>query len=175
MEVMKDVRFVLYNMYDLDFEEKGEAKIHFREILLYPKFWNDPNNRITLPLRWNHVKFEHRSKDTIPLSKGIYCFVLKPTVLNIFETRYLFYVGKTNRTLRERFEEYLYEQQGKAKSRPKILEMLTLYKSYLHFYYSEIEDEIEVAGCEERLLNSFFPPFNTLIPIATTKPGLKYL
>lgn len=175
MKKSRAVRLVLFNMYDLNFEEKGRFKIHIRKFLLYPKFWNDPINGISLPLNWNNVKFEPNSKAGIPLRKGIYCFVVKPSFLNMFETRYLFYVGKTNRTLQERFGEYLYEQEGKGKPRPKLYEMLNLYKNHLHFYYTEINDEKDVDGCEQKLLNSFVPHVNTSIPKARVKPELRYI
>lgn len=162
-------------MHDIDFPEKGQLKLHIRKFLLYPPYWTDPGNKISLKLSWQFVKFDRNNMNSIPLSAGIYCFVLKPELANIFETRYLFYVGKTNRTLRQRFVEYLNELEGKGKPRPKVSEMLYFYKDYLYFYFATIGEPNEVDTCEEKLLNTMVPHINAMIPNAKIKPELNYI
>ena len=164
-------------MYDIDFirERRGDIKLHVREFLLYPEFWNKDENKIVIKLKWKFVKFVETKKNLIPQKRGIYCFVVKPTCNNFFETRYLFYIGKTNRTLRERFSEYLRDQKGKGKPRLKVYEMLNYYKDNVYFYYAEITSVTDVNTCEDNLLNTFMPYINTQIPAAKINHELRYI
>lgn len=171
---MKD--FLTPKPYDIDFfTKKAEIKLHIRKFLLYPKFWEDSSNHFMNKLNWKRKKFLHSNKSKIPIQKGIYCFVLKPTVPNFFETRYLLYHGQTSRTLRKRFEEYLDDQKGKGKPRPKVFEMLNLYKNYLYFYFAEITSSTLIDEAEEKFLNTFIPQINTSIPKAKINPELMYI
>ncbi len=162
-------------LFDLDFDRKGEYKIHVRKFFLFPEFWMEPKNKLPIPLKWKSVKFSNVNKSRIPSEKGIYAFVLIPSYNNFFKTRYLFYAGKTNRTLKKRFTEYLSEKDGKGKPRAKVFEMLNLYDGHLYFYYSEVKNTNDVDLCEEQLINTFVPHINFQIPIAKIKPELKYI
>ena len=93
--------------YDIDFAEEDLYKRHVKSFFLYPKFWIDGEDEITVPLVWKNIRFTKDNYASIPTSKGVYAFVVLPEFKHLFETRYLFYVGKTNRTLRQRFREYL--------------------------------------------------------------------
>lgn len=99
--------------------------------------------------------------------------MVEPILKGFFETKYLFYLGKTNRTLQKRYSEYLSDQKGKGKPRPKVFEMLKFYKDCLYFYYAELRTEQEVNDVETKLLNTFIPHINTDIPNARIKPELK--
>ena len=85
----------------------------------------------------------------------------------------LFYVGKTNRTLFKRFEEYIKEKKGEGKPRKKVYKMLNQYDGHLYFYYTEISTKSEVDVTEEILLNVFVPHVNTSIPEAKIQNELK--
>jgi hypothetical protein len=125
-------------------------------------------------LNWNEIPFNAGNANIIPDNqKGIYCFVLKPQYNQLFETRYLFYVGQTTRNFRARFKEYLSDLAGRGKPRPKVFTMLKLWDSYLHFYYANIPDDAHINDCEEKLLNTFVPNVNTDIPIAKIKQELR--
>lgn len=162
-------------MYDIDFKKKGEYLLHLKKFFLFPKFWEDPVKSLTEPTGWKKVKFTTANRSKIPKEKGIYCFVLQPKLVNLFETKYLFYIGKTNRTLWVRYKEYLDDQAGKGKPRNKVFEMLTQYTDYLYFYYTTIPISTDVDKCEEKLLNTFVPRVNTDIPEAKISPELKNL
>lgn len=159
--------------YDIDFIEKGQLKLHIRKFLLYPEYWNDVSNQIPYNLSWKGYKFEKKNEVKIPDHKGVYCFIVKPQISNFFETKYLFYVGQTTRTLRQRFYEYLDDQTGKGKPRPKVYEMLKLYQDNLYFFFSNINDNSQIDEVEEKLLNTFVPHINTDIPKAKIKSELR--
>lgn len=159
--------------YDIDFDEKGQLKLHIRKFLLYPEYWDEATNRYTYNLKWNVVKFTEKNISRLPNSKGLYCFVVKPHFPCFLETRYLFYIGQTTRTLKQRFSEYIDDQEGKGKPRPKIFEMLKLYKDHLFFYYSEMLVDSEIDEVEKKLLNTFVPHINTDIPKAKINPVLR--
>lgn len=160
--------------FDIDFHERGFIKEHVWDFLLYPPHWNDPNNIIHHTLNWVEVPFDVTQLTNVPDNqKGIYCFVLKPKFGQLFETRYLFYVGITRRNFRKRFREYLDDLEGKGKPRPKVFAMLKLWESYLHFYYAALGNNNHIKECEDKLLNTFVPKVNTDIPIAKIKTELK--
>jgi len=165
--------YLVVNMaYDIDFSKKGDFKLHVRRFFLKPSFWVDPDNIFIHKLKWKRIKFNKQNLTYLPTNKGIYCFVVIPKFKNFFETKYLFYVGKTKRTLKERFKEYLRDQRGKGKPRPKIFEMLNLYNDSLYFFYTEVNNNSTIDEIEEKLLNTFFPHINTDIPIVKIKPEL---
>ena len=158
--------------FDIDFKERGLIREHIRRFLLLPDHWNDRNNQYNFPARWKCLRFLPRNKTRLPDRKGVYCFIVKPKVPNFFETRYLFYVGQTTRPFRERFQEYLNDQEGKGKPRPKVYEMLSLYKGNLFFYYAPFNSNNRIDEVEEKLLNTFVPYINTKIPKARIKREL---
>jgi hypothetical protein len=160
--------------FDIDFEERGLIREHIWKFLLFPEHWNDPANMIPVNLNWAEVPFDNAQLANVPNNqKGVYCFVLKPACNEFFETRYLFYVGKTTRNFRARYKEYLNDNAGLGKPRPKIFTMLKLWQGYLHFYFAPIASNADVSICEEKLLNSFVPKVNTDIPKARLKAELK--
>lgn len=160
--------------FDIDFHDRGYMREHIWDFLLFPDHWVDPSNNIPIVLNWNEVPFNVGQINNVPNNqKGIYCFVVKPAVSQMFETRYLFYVGKTTRNFRARFNEYLRDAAGKGKPRPKVFSMLKLWNGYLHFYYTSIPNNINISTCEERYLNTLVPKVNTDIPKAKIKPELK--
>jgi len=171
---VKDVLLVSFNMaYDIDFKEKGLLKLHVRKFFLHPDSWTDPNNQVPINLTWRSLKFIKSNLHKVPNQKGIYCFISKPKTSNFFETRYLFYIGKTTRTLRTRYNEYLRDLEGKGKPRPKVFEMLNLYDGYLYFYYTPIANNNDISDIEDKLINTFIPHINSDISIASIKPELK--
>ena len=162
--------------FDIDFANRGLIKEHIWKFLLYPAHWTAIANQIPHNLTWSVVPFNSGQLDLVPDDKkGIYCFVLKPEFNQLFETRYLFYVGQTTRNFRTRFKEYLDDLSGKGKPRMKVYSMLKLWDNYLHFYYADLTNDLHIDECEEKLLNTFVPKVNTKIPTAKIKPELKYI
>lgn len=162
--------------YDIDFQERGFIREHIWDFLLFPGHWTDINNNIPVTLEWKEVPFNPAQAVNVPNDqKGIYCFVVKPVISELFETRYLFYIGKTARNFRARFNDYLREANGLGKPRHKVFTMLDLWNGYLHFYYAPIKNNVNINLCEERYLNNLVPKVNTDIPKARIKPELKNL
>lgn len=159
--------------FDIDFKKKADLKLHIRKFLLYPNYWFDTDNRSKIKLNWKVIKFNKSNKSKLPDAKGIYCFIVVPKIPNFFETRYLFYLGQTTRTFKERYQEYLNDLEGKGKPRPKVFEMLKLFKNSLYYYYAELESDDDIDEIEEKLLNTFVPHINTSIPKAKIKNELK--
>ena len=161
--------------YDIDFVEEAVITSHIKKFLLYPEFWKQADNQVPTRLRWNFKKFASKNLNHVPREKGVYAFILRPRYKNFLTTLYLFYVGRTTRTLRQRFKEYLDEKEGKGKPRKKVYKMLNQYEGDLYFYYATIDDGRRVVKCEECLLNTFVPHVNASIPKAKIKPELRYI
>lgn len=159
---------------DINFSKRSDYGSHIRKFFLFPEFWNDPQKDISInPNSWHFVKFEENEKDSVPQKKGIYAFVLKPSYPSLFETNYLFYVGKTSRTLQKRFSEYFDERDKNSKYRYMVREFLLRYKGHLYFYYLELPTSSNIDDSEEKLLNTFVPFVNTDIPEARIDPNLQ--
>ena len=160
-------------MHDISWNSKRrrrqEIKEHIRKFLLFPEFWNDPTKQIPLKIKWERILFQEGNHLSIPSKSGIYCFVVEPpTVDFIFETRYLFYIGKASgATLRSRYKNYINEKNnigiGDQKPRIKVQEMLNDYYGHIHFFYAELNRSI-IQDIEEKLLNLYMPYVNTAIP-----------
>lgn len=166
--------------WNLKKERRLELKSHVWRFLLYPSFWSDSTKHISSRLIWKKIKFADDNASKIPNSKGIYCFVVIPPTPNLFITRYLFYIGKaSSATLKGRYKNYIDEKNGigigAQKPRIKIQEMLNEYFGHIYFFYTEIKDNNEVIDCEKKLLNTFFPYVNTLIPEATISEEYKHI
>ena len=159
--------------FDFDFDLDAQFNAHIKSFFLYPPFWIDLSKKLPHSCDWKRKRFVAANRNSIPKSKGIYAFVLVPKYNDFFETRYLFYVGKTNRTLWQRFEEYLKEMSGEGKPRKKVFKMLNQYSGQLYFYYTEISDSKIVDESEEAVLNTFVPHINTSIPQAKIHHELK--
>ncbi len=159
-------------IFDFDFDLEAKLHSHIKSFFLYPDYGIDVKNKLPT-LKWKKIRFDEKNKAKIPKSKGIYAFVLIPSYSNFVETKYLFYVGKTNRTLYQRFEEYLNEKKGVGKPRKKVFKMLNQYNGHLYFYYTEISTKSVVDITEELVINVFVPHINTSIPQAKIKNELK--
>jgi hypothetical protein len=163
------------NNNDIDFDEEAVIKNHVRKFLLYPEFWSEPNNRLNFTPNWKKVAFNRSNISKISKSIGVYAFVVKPSYQWLFNTSYLFYVGKTTRPLQTRFTEYIEEQEGIRKSRMKVLKMLRLYKGHLYFWFCELPDKTTVGTVENILINTFVPQVNVQIEKAKIKRELQYV
>lgn len=159
--------------YDLDFVEEATLRYHVRSFFLYPQYWSENGALITFNTKWKRVPFTKGNQKRIPLSRGVYAFVIEPHYDHLIQTRYLFYVGKTNRTLQKRYSEYLDEKEGKGKTRRKVFKMLKQYAGCMYFCYTELANADQVNALETSLLNTFVPHVNTLIPRALIKPELQ--
>lgn len=161
--------------YDINFIERGDLKLHIMKFFLHPNSWVDPVNKIPFALKWSSVKFEDINQTSVPVLSGVYAFSVKPEYSNLFDTNYLFYIGKTNRNLRTRFGEYLNDSKGKGKPRQKIFEMMKMFKGHLHFNYAPITSKADVDLAEDHLINTFVPRVNVSVAKAKIKPEFQYL
>jgi excinuclease UvrABC nuclease subunit len=127
-----------------------------REFTLWPKHWDSIKD--IGPLNWQTIPFDDKHVGEIPSSPGIYSFVINPGVTS-HPQRYLCYIGKSDRTLKERYSEYLREAQ-KDDGRPKIVYLLNSWKSYLEFCYVPMKNG-NLRELEKRLVDAFIPPFNS--------------
>ena len=137
-----------------------DALIYKRAFLMWTTQWDNYPNPIAL--NWKCVKFEKGNKNQIPSEKGIYAFFVEPRIANFPSHGYLMYIGQTgqdsNHNLRKRFGNYI--NKGEGKKRRGIKFMLNTWKSYLYFYYVEVDpDQINLEQLEQILLDTFIPPF----------------
>ncbi|OMF28674.1 hypothetical protein BK133_18655 [Paenibacillus sp. FSL H8-0548] len=111
----------------------------------------------------------HENMNNLPsTSGGIYFFYIRPGILP--NTDYLVYIGRAKYTdsqnLKKRCRSYF---QKYPNERPKINTMIREWGPYLHLRYMELTDNHLISSFEEKLINSFIPPFNDEIPNKTIK------
>ena len=138
-------------------DEQNQLSAHRYTFSLWPQQWMAYN----LPdqFHWKIHPFQRDQIENIPREPGIYSFVIQPGIASYPYCSYLMYIGKTERTLRQRFREYLREQNNEA-GRPKILRFLNQYEGYLYFCYSTIREKERIGKIEDALLDAFLPPCN---------------
>ncbi len=133
---------------------QDEYKSFIQDFRLWPAAWE--KIRDLGDLDWTTVKFDESEIDSVSEKSGIYSFVINPGVTN-HPNRYLCYIGKTKRPLKERIKEYVAESKS-IKGRPAIIRVLNKWSGYIEVSFIEIEQD-EINDLEKKLNDAFLPPF----------------
>ena len=116
------------------------------------------------PLTWNSIKFGAEEKENVPNDKGgVYAFVISHQRNFLPPNGYIMYIGITgensNRSLRDRYGEYLMTSQ--VKRRPQITRMIVQWHPILRFHFAPVADDFpseQLRALEKRLITAFMPP-----------------
>lgn len=146
------------SVYDLIIDQ-DEAKSHEHTFILWPKLWQEYIDNQGFAFNWQECQFLSTEVDGVPNEPGLYTFTIQPRVANHPSCSYLMYIGKTKRTLRQRFREYLKEMQRES-GRPKITRLLNKYPANTFFCYAVPQEDAPLTNMEEALLGAFIPPCN---------------
>lgn len=141
--------------------EQNQLKAHQCDFYLWPKLWSEYTS--SLAFNWKVHPFDETEIPNIPDYLGIYAFLIQPGIASFHCCSYLMYIGKTERTLKKRFKEYIYEKQSET-GRPKIVSLLNKYQGYLYFCCSTVASGIPIEDMEKALLKAFLPPCNDQFP-----------
>lgn len=143
-----------------------DAKAHLHNILLWPAAWK----KFAAPhkLKWHECNFSFSAKSSIPNQPGVYAFFIEPRFYRALPVAVLMYVGKTDRSLRMRFGEYLKEAADPT-GRPAVSFILTAYSGHLTFYCAPVTPPRIPAKIEDELLASFMPPLNKTYPASVRR------
>lgn len=112
--------------------EQDEARAHEYTFCLWPRLWHQYTEDPGHTFDWEELKFLASEVDNVPDKPGLYTFVIEPNIANYPSNSYLMYIGKTKRTLRQRFKEYIREMQRES-GRPKIVRLLNKYPDNTFF------------------------------------------
>lgn len=115
-------------------------------------------------LNWSHIPYGDERIEEVPNDKrGVYAFVISHDNGILPPHKYVAYIGiagrKSDRALRERYRDYLYE--NKVIKRPKIARLIGTWHSVLQFYFAAVEENIETEALEEierALTSALLPP-----------------
>ena len=143
---------------DLIIDEQDEEIAHSWTFCLWPKKWTTYD--LPDPFNWEIHPFHRDQIDNIPNEPGIYSFVIQPGIASHPHCSYLMYIGQTERALRVRFREYLYERRN-LRGRRRILRLLNKYQGYLYFCCSTIAKTEQIVEIEKALRIAFRPPCNS--------------
>lgn len=96
----------------------------------------------------------------------MYSFVVQPGIAQHPNCSYLLYVGKTKRTFRARYQEYLRDlnKDSQGTRRPHVTVMLQKWEKYLWFYYAHVDGEKLINQVETALIAAYLPPTNKDLP-----------
>jgi hypothetical protein len=129
-----------------------------KEFILSPNQWATCS--VVGPLAWQFVPFKKSERSKLPKARGLYAFVLRPSVASIFEHGYLMYIGQTghgnSRTLYDRFPEYF--QDTLLRKRPKLAELMQKWGDYLLFYFIPLQAILDLKAMETGLNDALVPP-----------------
>lgn len=140
------------------------------ELQLFPSLWADSAVNLGAGLTWKTIKFcpKNVEKDikTITTAPGIYQFIVKGRQDILDDHSYIFYIGKAEKGLRQRYREYVLESKGESPSedREKITRMLIYFRDNLYFKYTEI-DKKKCAELESALKDNFTSPANSILKL----------
>lgn len=152
-----------------DLEAVGEFMRHSHTMIMVPRLWSSLSAGNTPPLSWVMFPFKDSYQQDIPDKPGVYALLIDPNAAGDLRVSYLMYVGETNRTLRERFGEYLREARS-GRIRPKLLRILPLYPDHLLFACCPLPSDVAPRVVEAALLQAFLPPGNDQVPASVRRP-----
>lgn len=157
-------------MYDLITIQTADELRSFQvnNMILNPNLWRKYPDRINLD--WRKIQFGEAQRDCIPDSQcGVYSFVVMPGIARHVACAYLLYVGKTERSFRERYDEYLYGQKtGRIEAHK--YEMLIKWREHLWFCYASITQVNIIKQMEDDLIAAYLPPYNKEFPASVRAP-----
>jgi len=145
-----------------------EMMRHTHKMVMLPRLWSSLSLGQTT-LSWQLFPFQESSRALVPQQQGVYAFLIVPDIAGPLQVSYLMYIGETDRTLRQRFGEYLLEAQS-DNIRPKLLRILPLYPNHLMFACSTLQSGIVPKDVETLLIEAFLPPGNDQLPASVRRP-----
>lgn len=139
----------------------AQLAMHEVKPVLYPPFFEKMND---LPkLEWKKCKFTKVNRKTMPKKKGVYAFAIEIEHKFLPANCYILYVGKagdinSKNTIWNRYYDYIRCQEKNI--RPRIREMLTMWKDHLVYFHAEVDTNISTHDVEKMLTTIFVPPYN---------------
>lgn len=144
-----------------DFVDKADAfTADMKRFLVSPKRWR--TSRVAIPINWTYLPFTAASRAHVPREAGVYAFIVRHDNNHFPNHGFIMYIGITGaggngRTLRDRYGDYLREQQ--RHKRPKIHLMLNKYPNDLLFAYCAMPDPaFDLEALELDLNDAIIPP-----------------
>lgn len=139
---------------------EGIATLELRRIVCQPvpARWAPFHGRADL--QWQPFPFNAAALQSIPQQPGFYCFFVGPPPAALPQVGYPMYLGKTERTLRARFAEYLREQNEDA-GRVHVRKFLNVFENELTFmctHFAGIRQEVKAT--ETALLDAMMPAYS---------------
>lgn len=114
------------------------------------------------PFRWTNILFDAANIDQVPLTPGFYCFFVGLPPEALPPVGYPMYAGKTERTLRQRFREYLREKDENG-GRVHVRTFLKVFEGELYFACTPFQGTSdEVRAIETQLLDALRPSYSDL-------------
>ena len=136
----------------------GEDELRLVKMQPWPKRWADFHAKHALT--WTHFTFAAGSRAAIPTVPGLYCFFVGLPPGSLPPVGYPMYVGKTERTLRLRFGEYLREQHDDL-GRVRVRKFLNVFEGELYFSCTPFSGTpAQVKEIETDLHNALMPAYS---------------
>lgn len=142
---------------------------HVKRMVLSPFQW--AACRLPVDLTWEAVRFTSSNMRKIPITRGVYTFLIQPGIANHPCCSYLVYVGETeNQNFRRRYQQYLREKRaGDESARPHVTDMLEKWDGFLWFCFARIDQADLIEDVENALLTAYLPPSNKTFPAKVSR------
>lgn len=161
-------------MYDIVPHPRGRGRrdlgdFHIKRMVLAPFQW--AACRLPVDLTWEAVKFTRSNTRMIPMTRGVYTFLVQPGIANHPCCSYLVYVGETeNQNFKRRYQQYLREKRaGDESARPHVTDMLEKWDGFLWFCFAKIDQADLIEDVENALLTAYLPPSNKTFPAKVSR------
>lgn len=151
----------------IDFANEASLEIakHTVDITLSPEKLM-ANNYAIPALEWNSIPYGEDDIDKVPSDKrGVYAFAVAQIDDVLPQHGYILYMGiagrRSNRSLRERYREYLNEKI--VIKRARIARMIGTWHEVLWFLFAPVDDGVSTEDLEElekQLNTALMPPFS---------------
>jgi hypothetical protein len=133
----------------------------------YPARWLEFEQNY--PLQWTYTPFDAAHLQYIPQEPGIYCFFVGMPPACLPPVGYPLYVGRTERTLRIRYSEYLDEEDDDV-GRVRVRKFLKVFTGELHFAAATFHgDHDAIKALETAALDALMPTYSDLGFTAETR------
>lgn len=133
----------------------------------HPQRWAEFHSRHQIA--WNYVPFDVSNTSQVPDEPGIYCFLVGPPQYSLPQVGYPMYIGKTERTLRKRFKEYI-DEENDDKGRVRVRKFLKVFSGELVFASTIFKgSRKETLAMETEIMTAVMPAYSDLGFTATQR------
>lgn len=144
--------------HDAFLQHVGLDQLRIVKTQLYPDRWQQFCEKYNLT--WNFTPFKRELAHQIPKVPGIYCFHIGHKLNCLPSFGLSLYGGKTDRSLRTRFQQYFSERDSET-GRLSVRMFLNVFDGELSFGWSPVDiEKFDLKTLEKNFNDAMMPPYS---------------